>query len=205
MIESADGFCLLTTSCRCFEETAPSGLGEGFTRLRSRCERAGAPRPAGLVAIEDLNRRSAVCLVVEDQCLPDRAALGCGVWAYGQYVQIMGRILFGQVQHASMATKADKRGRIYLPKDIREKHGRNYRIVELPSHVALVPVADDPLAASRRKLVTPWRAKTSTSSKPTPDRRRLARSRPSATTKRPDRGCTSRATSCSRWRSPRTG
>jgi len=46
-----------------------------------------------------------------------------------------------------MATKADKRGRIYLPKDIREKHGRNYRIVELPSHVALFPVADDPLAA----------------------------------------------------------
>jgi len=46
-----------------------------------------------------------------------------------------------------MTTKIDKRGRIYLPKEIREKHGRRYRIVELPSHVALFPVADDPLAA----------------------------------------------------------
>jgi bifunctional DNA-binding transcriptional regulator/antitoxin component of YhaV-PrlF toxin-antitoxin module len=46
-----------------------------------------------------------------------------------------------------MTSKADKRGRIYLPKEIREKHGREYRIVELPSHVALFPVADDPLAA----------------------------------------------------------
>ena len=46
-----------------------------------------------------------------------------------------------------MTSKADKRGRIYLPKEIREKHGKKYRIVELPSHVALFPVADDPLAA----------------------------------------------------------
>ncbi|MFC6874670.1 AbrB/MazE/SpoVT family DNA-binding domain-containing protein [Halobellus marinus] len=46
-----------------------------------------------------------------------------------------------------MTSKADKRGRIYLPKEIREKHGRKFRIVELPSHVALFPVADDPLAA----------------------------------------------------------
>lgn len=44
-------------------------------------------------------------------------------------------------------SKADKRGRIYLPKEIREKHGRKYRIVDLPSHVALFPVAEDPLAA----------------------------------------------------------
>ncbi|MFD1687275.1 AbrB/MazE/SpoVT family DNA-binding domain-containing protein [Halobellus litoreus] len=46
-----------------------------------------------------------------------------------------------------MTSKADKRGPIYLPKEIREKHGRKYRIVELPSHVALFPVAEDPLAA----------------------------------------------------------
>ncbi|MFA1611571.1 AbrB/MazE/SpoVT family DNA-binding domain-containing protein [Halobellus rubicundus] len=46
-----------------------------------------------------------------------------------------------------MTSKADKRGRIYLPKEIREKHGRQYRIVDLPTHVALFPVADDPLDA----------------------------------------------------------
>lgn len=44
-----------------------------------------------------------------------------------------------------MATSTDKRGRIYLPKDVRDRFGDEYRIVELPSHVALFPVDDDPL------------------------------------------------------------
>ncbi|GAA0217219.1 AbrB/MazE/SpoVT family DNA-binding domain-containing protein [Halobaculum roseum] len=46
-----------------------------------------------------------------------------------------------------MGPKTDDRGRIYLPKDIREPFGERYRIVELPSHVALLPVADNPLSA----------------------------------------------------------
>ncbi|WP_348611649.1 AbrB/MazE/SpoVT family DNA-binding domain-containing protein [Halobaculum rarum] len=46
-----------------------------------------------------------------------------------------------------MATNTDDRGRIYLPKDVRERFGDQYRIVELPTHVALFPIADDPLAA----------------------------------------------------------
>ena len=46
-----------------------------------------------------------------------------------------------------MATNTDDRGRIYLPKDVRERFGEQYRIVELPTHVALFPIADDPLAA----------------------------------------------------------
>jgi len=46
-----------------------------------------------------------------------------------------------------MGTNTDDRGRIYLPKDVRERFGERYRIVELPSHVALLPVAEDPLAA----------------------------------------------------------
>jgi len=46
-----------------------------------------------------------------------------------------------------MGTNTDDRGRIYLPKDVRERFGEQYRIVELPSHVALLPVAEDPLAA----------------------------------------------------------
>jgi bifunctional DNA-binding transcriptional regulator/antitoxin component of YhaV-PrlF toxin-antitoxin module len=44
-----------------------------------------------------------------------------------------------------MAKSTDERGRIYLPKEIRERFGDQYRIVELPSHVALFPVDEDPL------------------------------------------------------------
>jgi bifunctional DNA-binding transcriptional regulator/antitoxin component of YhaV-PrlF toxin-antitoxin module len=45
-----------------------------------------------------------------------------------------------------MSKSTDERGRLYLPKAVRERFGEQYRIVELPSHVALFPVDDDPLA-----------------------------------------------------------
>lgn len=45
-----------------------------------------------------------------------------------------------------MSKSTDERGRIYLPKDVRERFGTRYRIVELPSHVALFPVDKDPIA-----------------------------------------------------------
>lgn len=48
-----------------------------------------------------------------------------------------------------MSKSTDERGRIYLPKDVRDRFGDNYRIVELPSHVALFPVDDDPLEGLR--------------------------------------------------------
>ncbi|TKX66141.1 hypothetical protein [Halorubrum californiense] len=48
-----------------------------------------------------------------------------------------------------MSKSTDERGRIYLPKDVREKFGNQYRIVELPSHVALFPVDEDPIAGLR--------------------------------------------------------
>lgn len=48
-----------------------------------------------------------------------------------------------------MSKSTDERGRLYLPKDIRERFGDRYRIVELPSHVALFPVDDDPLEGIR--------------------------------------------------------
>jgi bifunctional DNA-binding transcriptional regulator/antitoxin component of YhaV-PrlF toxin-antitoxin module len=48
-----------------------------------------------------------------------------------------------------MSKSIDQRGRIYLPKDIRERFGDQYRIVELPSHVALFPVDEDPLDGLR--------------------------------------------------------
>ena len=48
-----------------------------------------------------------------------------------------------------MSKSTDERGRIYLPKDVRERFGEQYRIVELPSHVALFPVDEDPLDGLR--------------------------------------------------------
>jgi len=45
-----------------------------------------------------------------------------------------------------MSKSTDERGRLYLPQAVRDRYGERYRIVELPSHVALVPVDDDPLA-----------------------------------------------------------
>jgi bifunctional DNA-binding transcriptional regulator/antitoxin component of YhaV-PrlF toxin-antitoxin module len=48
-----------------------------------------------------------------------------------------------------MSKSIDERGRIYLPKDVRERFGDQYRIVELPSHVALFPVDEDPIEGLR--------------------------------------------------------
>lgn len=48
-----------------------------------------------------------------------------------------------------MSKSTDERGRIYLPKDVRDRFGERYRIVELPSHVALFPVDEDPVAGLR--------------------------------------------------------
>lgn len=48
-----------------------------------------------------------------------------------------------------MSKSTDERGRIYLPKDLRERFGDQYRIVELPTHVALFPVDEEPLEGLR--------------------------------------------------------
>lgn len=44
-----------------------------------------------------------------------------------------------------MGSSTDERGRLYLPKHVRDRYGEQYRIVELPGHVALLPVDEDPL------------------------------------------------------------
>lgn len=44
---------------------------------------------------------------------------------------------------------ADDRGRIVIPREIREKYGDRYRVVELPDRIELVPVADDPVEGLR--------------------------------------------------------
>ena len=46
----------------------------------------------------------------------------------------------------------DDRGRLTLPKDLRDKYGDRYRIVEVHEGMKLVPVADDPLGALRNEF-----------------------------------------------------
>ncbi|QIO24176.1 AbrB/MazE/SpoVT family DNA-binding domain-containing protein [Haloarcula sp. JP-L23] len=43
----------------------------------------------------------------------------------------------------------DNRGRLTLPKEIRERYGDHYQIVQLHDGIKLIPIADDPLAALR--------------------------------------------------------
>lgn len=43
----------------------------------------------------------------------------------------------------------DDRGRLTLPKEVRERYGDRYYIVQLRDGIKLVPVADDPLDALR--------------------------------------------------------
>jgi bifunctional DNA-binding transcriptional regulator/antitoxin component of YhaV-PrlF toxin-antitoxin module len=46
----------------------------------------------------------------------------------------------------------DGRGRLTLPKEIRERYGDRYRIVQLHDSVKLVPIEDDPLDALRAEF-----------------------------------------------------
>jgi bifunctional DNA-binding transcriptional regulator/antitoxin component of YhaV-PrlF toxin-antitoxin module len=46
----------------------------------------------------------------------------------------------------------DDRGRLTLPKEMRERYGDRYRVVELHDGIKLVPIADDPLAALREEF-----------------------------------------------------
>lgn len=55
--------------------------------------------------------------------------------------------MFRRDKPSCMSKSTDERGRLYLPKDVRERFGEEYRVVELPNYVALFPVAADPLAA----------------------------------------------------------
>lgn len=53
------------------------------------------------------------------------------------------------MQPISTSTETDREGRLYLPKDLREKYGEKYHIVTYEDRIELVPVAEDPLAAVR--------------------------------------------------------
>lgn len=43
----------------------------------------------------------------------------------------------------------DSRGRLTLPKELRERYGDRYHVVELQNGIKLIPVAEDPLEALR--------------------------------------------------------
>lgn len=51
-----------------------------------------------------------------------------------------------------MAVETDDHGRLYLPKELREKHGERFRVLDLPRRVVLIPIADDPLQAVRDSI-----------------------------------------------------
>lgn len=46
----------------------------------------------------------------------------------------------------------DDRGRLTLPKEVRERYGERYHIVQLRDGIKLVPIADDPLEALREEF-----------------------------------------------------
>ncbi|QKY19571.1 AbrB/MazE/SpoVT family DNA-binding domain-containing protein [Halolamina sp. CBA1230] len=48
-----------------------------------------------------------------------------------------------------MSAETDGQGRLYIPKEVREKYGQKYHIVLYEDRIELIPVADDPLAAVR--------------------------------------------------------
>ena len=43
-------------------------------------------------------------------------------------------------------------GRIYLPKDLRERFGDRFKLVERGDRLVLIPVSEDPLASLREEF-----------------------------------------------------
>ena len=59
-------------------------------------------------------------------------------------------IFFAQpIQTLMPDVTLDDQGRLTLPKELRERHGDRYRVVELHDSIKLIPIAEDPLAALR--------------------------------------------------------
>lgn len=46
----------------------------------------------------------------------------------------------------------DERGRLTLPKELRERYGERYHLVRLPDGIKLIPIAEDPLEALREEF-----------------------------------------------------
>lgn len=51
-----------------------------------------------------------------------------------------------------MGTETDDRGRLYLSKDISERYGETFHVVEYSDHLELIPIDDDPLEGLREAV-----------------------------------------------------
>jgi len=49
----------------------------------------------------------------------------------------------------SRRVRTDERGRVTIPKEVRDRYGEKFRLVELDSGIKLVPIPDDPLEVLR--------------------------------------------------------
>ncbi len=45
----------------------------------------------------------------------------------------------------SKVVETDKKGRLYLPKDTREKYGQRFLEIELEDEIKLIPIPEDPV------------------------------------------------------------
>lgn len=62
----------------------------------------------------------------------------------------MGKFIFSPTLLYRMSTVTlDERGRVTIPKSLREEYGDRYWIVEGPGGIRLIPIAADPLDALR--------------------------------------------------------
>jgi bifunctional DNA-binding transcriptional regulator/antitoxin component of YhaV-PrlF toxin-antitoxin module len=77
---------------------------------------------------------------------------GCGAeWGYPTIHRKVGTVLLYTHHIAQDMTEVttDDRGRVTIPKEIRERFGERYRLVELRDGVKLMPIPSDPVAALR--------------------------------------------------------
>ncbi len=45
----------------------------------------------------------------------------------------------------SRVVETDKKGRLYIPKETREKYGQKFLEIELEDEIRLIPIPDDPV------------------------------------------------------------
>lgn len=77
-------------------------------------------------------------------------AIGPSEWVRTQTV---GRLFYSPMLVEDMSEAAlDDRGRLTLPKELRERYGDRYYIVQLHDGIKLVPIEDDPLDALRSEF-----------------------------------------------------
>ncbi len=50
----------------------------------------------------------------------------------------------------SRVVETDKKGRLYLPKETREKYGQKFLEIELEDEIKLIPIPDDPVEDLRK-------------------------------------------------------